>query len=110
VGVTGSKSKLGDNIQGVYTGKPGDVLQEGVHSGHEMLIVDRYDEDEDGKSDGYIVLQSQTGGACYEKIPYSESVVYDMTNVYDNTAGFADLLLGWNNYYIPESDYPSWMR
>ena len=111
VGVVGSTSEIGDNIIPVQKGLPGDVLQNGFWSGHEMLIVDKYDDDMDGVSDGYIVLQSRDIGLCYEKRPYNKDViVYDMTKVFDNSAGFADLLNGWQSYYIPESDYPSYLR
>ena len=64
----------------------------------------------DGKSDGYIVLQSRDIGVCYEKIPFGRTTVYDMTNVYENTARYSEYLYGWHDYYIPESNYPSWMR
>ena len=111
VGVLASKNTYGDNIIPVEKGQSGDVLQNGYSSGHEMLIVDKYDDDMDGISDGYIVLQSRDIGLCYEKRPYTAHIVtYDMTNVYNNTAGFASYLRGWNTYYIPTSDYPSYLR
>ena len=111
VGVVGSTSDIGDNIVAQQKGLPGDVLQNGWMSGHEMLIVDKYDDDMDGVSDGYIVLQSRNIGLCYEKRPYSAGViVYDMSKVFDNTAGFRDVLLGWQDYFIPESDYPSYLK
>ncbi len=111
VGVVGSTSEIGDNIVAQQKGLPGDVLQNGWMSGHEMLIVDKYDDDMDGVSDGYIVLQSRNIGLCYEKRPYSAGViVYDMSKVFDNTAGFRDVLLGWEDYFIPESDYPSYLK
>ena len=111
VGVTGSKTTYGDNIKPRQYGLPGDVLQNKVPSAHEMLIVDKYDDDMDGVSDGYIVLQSKDGGLCYENRPYSEGiVVYDMTNVFNNTAGFAQYLEPWKQYYIPTSDYPNYLK
>ena len=110
VGITGSTNKLGDNIKKVEYGLPGDVLQNGYQSGHEMLVVDKYDDDNDGVSDGYIVLQSRNIGLCYEKRPYSEVILYDMSKVFDNTAGFSHILKFWQNYYIPTSDYPSYLR
>ena len=68
------------------------------------------DDDKDGTSDGYIVLQSRDIGLCYEKIKYGSTVVYDMTAVYNNTASYREYLNGWIDYFIPTSDYPSWMR
>ena len=64
----------------------------------------------DGISDGYIVLQSRDIGLCYEKIKYGSTTVFDMSNVYNNTASFSTHLNGWQQYYIPESDYPVWMK
>ena len=114
VGALGSTSTYGDNIIPRNKGRSGDILQSFSNSGHEMLIVDKYDDDYDGVSDGYVVLQSRDIGHCYEKVPYTTSsdgvVVYDMTNVYNNTANFAQYLNGWNQYYIPESDYPSYLQ
>jgi hypothetical protein len=110
VGVMGSTNELGDNVKPVHEGRPGDVLQNGRLSGHEMLLVDRYDDNMDGVSDGYIVLQSRDIGLCYEKRPYERVILYDMTKVFDNTANFANLLLGWQQYYIPESDYPDYLK
>ena len=110
VGALASTNSYGDNIKDRRKGRPGDILQNGAQSGHEMLIVDKYDDDMDGKSDGYIVLQSRDIGACYEKIPFGHTTLYDMTNVYENTARYSEYLYGWHAYYIPESDYPRWMR
>ena len=111
VGIVGSTNEIGDNIIPINKGQPGDVLQNGHWSGHEMLIVDKYDDNMDGVSDGYIVLQSRDIGLCYEKRPYSAGViVYDMTKVFNNTAKFADHLLGWKQYYIPTSDFPSYYK
>ena len=110
VGVLGSKNSYGDNIIERHKGRSGDVLQSFPNSGHEMLIVDKYDDDMDGVSDGYIVLQSRDKGLCYEKVPYGRTTVYDLTNVYNNTAGFADYLRGWNAYHIPTSDYPDYLK
>ncbi len=110
VGVLGSTKTYGDNVIERHKGRSGDVLQSFPTSGHEMLIVDKYDDDNDGVSDGYIVLQSRDIGLCYEKVKYSSTTVYDMTAVYNNTATFAEYLNGWTDYYIPESDYPSYLR
>jgi hypothetical protein len=109
VGVLASTDSYGDNIIDRKKGRSGDILQNGAQSGHEMLIVDKYDEDMDGISDGYIVLQSRDIGVCYEKIPFGHTTVYDMTNVYNNSAKFKDYLYGWNDYFIPTNDYPNWM-
>ena len=110
VGVLASKSSYGDNIIERHKGRSGDVLQSYPNSGHEMLIIDKYDDNMDGVSDGYIVLQSRDMGLCYEKVPYGRTTVYDLTNVYNNTAGFAEYLNGWNAYYIPTSDYPDYLK
>ncbi len=114
VGALGSKNSYGDNIIPRNKGRSGDVLQSNFTSGHEMLIVDKYDDNNDGISDGYIVLQSRNIGHCYEKVPYNNSmggvVAYDMTNVYNNTASYGSYLRGWNQYYIPESDYPNYIK
>ena len=110
VAPVGSKKKIGDNIKQIEKGLPGDILQKGYSSAHEMLVVDKYDDDMDGKSDGYIVLQSRDIGLCYEKVPHTIGILYDMSAVFDNTAGFADMLEGWQQYYIPTSDYPAWLK
>ena len=110
IGALGSTSDYGDNIIPRKSGQSGDVLQSYATSGHDMLIVDKYDDNNDGLSDGYIVLQSRDIGLCYEKVKYGGTIVYDMSNVYSNTGGFADYLNGWQNYYIPESDYPSYLK
>ncbi len=110
VGALGSTKEYGDNIIERHKGRSGDVLQSFPGSGHEMLIVDKYDDDNDGISDGYIVLQSRDIGLCYEKVKYGSTTVYDMTAVYNNTARFSEYLNGWTQYIIPTSDYPSWMR
>jgi len=110
VGILGSTNEIGDNIKPVQQGHPGDVLQNGRWSGHEMLLVDRYDDDNDGISDGYIVLQSRDIGLCYEKRPYDKVILYDMTKVFDNTANFADHLYWGDSYIIPQSDYPDYLK
>ena len=110
VGPLGSKNTYADNIIDRHKGRSGDILQSHPTSGHEMLIVDKYDDDMDGISDGYIVLQSRDIGLCYEKIKYGSTTVFDMSNVYNNTASFSTHLNGWQQYYIPESDYPVWMK
>ena len=110
VGALASKSSYGDNIIPRNKARSGDVLQSYPSSGHEMLIVDKYDDNNDGVSDGYIVLQSRDIGHCYEKVPYKSVVAYDMTNVYNNTAGYASYLRGWQQYHIPESDYPDYIK
>ena len=110
VGALASTKTYGDNIIERHKGRSGDILQSYPTSGHEMLIVDKYDDDMDGVSDGYIVLQSRDIGLCYEKIKYGSTVVYDMTAVYNNTANYREYLNGWNDYFILTSDYPSWMR
>ena len=110
VGALGSTKSYGDNIIDRRKGRSGDILQSFPTSGHEMLIVDKYDDDMDGQSDGYIVLQSRDIGLCYEKIPFGTTTVYDMTAVYDNTAGYAKYLNGWQQYYIPTSDFPFWLK
>ena len=110
VGALASTKSYGDNIIDRRKGRSGDILQSFPTSGHEMLIVDKYDDDMDGQSDGYIVLQSRDIGLCYEKIPFGTTTVYDMTAVYDNTAGYAKYLNGWQQYYIPTSDFPFWLK
>lgn len=111
VGIVGSTNEIGDNIVPVEQGQPGDILQNGHWSGHEMLVIDKYDDDMDGISDGYIVLQSRDIGLCYEKRPYKAGIIlYDMTKVFNNTANFADHLYGWKEYYIPTSDYPDYLK
>ncbi len=112
-GNIGGIKRHGDNRVKYTQGRPGDVLQS--CTGHEMLIIDKYDEDLDGVSDGYIVAESNydSGGHAYAKKAYEGYVyfcgVYDMTGVFDNTAGSAKSLRFWQNYHIPTESWPAYL-
>lgn len=112
-GNIGGIEGFGKNKVGTYEGMPGDILQSCTL--HEMLIIDKYDDDMDGWSDGYIIAESNDdyGGQVYCKKPYNTysrfCKVFDMTGVYENTATLAWRLKFWQNYHIPTDAWPDYL-
>lgn len=97
-----------------YHGRGGDILQSCTN--HEMLIIDKYDDNTDGLSDGYIVAESNddAGGQAYCKKPFDSYSrvcrVFDMTGVFENTATQAKSLRFWQNYHIPQDAWPDYLK
>ena len=116
-GDIGGVGALHANRVGTYEGRPGDVLQ-GVTkpNHHEMIIIDRYDDDMDGESDGYIVAESNDdeGGQVYCKKKFATYAkyckVFNMDGVYYNTATQQWMLKFWNNYHIPVDAMPEFLQ
>lgn len=116
-GDIGGVGGLHKNRVGTYEGRPGDVLQ-GVTkpNHHEMVIIDRYDDDMDGVSDGYIVAESNDdeGGQVYCKKPFATYAkfckVFNMDGVYYNTATQQIMLKFWSNYHIPMDAWPEYLK
>lgn len=116
-GDIGGVGGLHKNRVGTYEGRPGDVLQ-GVTkpNHHEMVIIDRYDDDMDGVSDGYIVAESNDdeGGQVYCKKPFATYAkfckVFNMDGVYYNTATQQRMLKFWSNYHIPMDAWPEYLQ
>lgn len=112
-GDIGGIGKLKANKVGTYEGRGGDVLQSSTN--HEMVIIDRYDDDMDGESDGYIVAESNNdeGGQVYCKKPFDKyskyCKVFNMDGVFFNTATQQRMLKFWKNYHIPESAWPDYL-
>ncbi len=113
-GDIGGIGKRSANKVGTYEGRPGDVLQSCTY--HEMVIIDRYDEDMDGESDGYMVAESNDdeGGQVYCKKPFDTyskyCKVFNMDGVFYNTATEQRMLKFWNEYHIPESEWPEFLK
>jgi len=113
-GNIGGLRKHGDNRLNAYHGRSGDVLQSCTE--HEMLIIDKYDDDMDGWSDGYIVAESNDdiGGQGYCKKPfatYSRACrVFDMDGVFYNTGKLNHMLKYWQNFHIPTTDWPDFLK
>ena len=120
MGETGDIGGIGGlhkNRVGTYEGRPGDVLQGRTKPNHhEMVIIDRYDEDMDGESDGYLVAESNDdeGGQVYCKKNFERYAkfcrVFNMDGVYYNTATQQRMLKFWNNYHIPMSAWPEYLQ
>lgn len=97
-----------------YLGRAGDVLTSSTD--HEMLIIDKYDDNRDGISDGYIVAESSydTGGIGYAKKPfptYSKFCrVYNMDGAFYNTGKQTKIMRFWNTYHAPEETWPDFFR
>lgn len=112
-GNIGGIARPGDNQRSAYQGRAGDVLQSCTK--HEMFIIDKYDDDRDGWSDGYIVVESNDteGGQVYCKKPfdtYSRACrVFDMDGVYLNTSTLGSRLRFWQNFHIPQEDWPAYL-
>ena len=116
-GDIGGIGGLHKNKVGTYEGRPGDVLQGlTLPNHHEMVIIDRYDDDMDGESDGYIVAESNDteGGQVYCKKSFERYAkyckVFNMDGVFYNTATQQKMLKFWNNYHIPQEDWPEFLR
>ncbi len=113
-GDIGGVGKLRANKVGTYEGRGGDVLQSCTN--HEMVIIDRYDDDMDGESDGYMVAESNDdeGGQVYCKKPfkgYSQYCkVFNMDGVFYNTATQQNMLKFWKEYHIPEDAWPEFLQ
>ena len=116
-GDIGGVGGLHRNRVGTYEGRPGDILQ-GVTkpNHHEMIIIDRYDDDKDGESDGYLIAESNDdeGGQVYCKKPYATYAkfckVFNMDGVYYNTATQQIMLKYWSNYHIPMDAWPEFLQ
>ena len=97
-----------------YLGRAGDVLTSSTD--HEMLIIDKYDDDKDGVSDGYIVAESSydTGGIGYSKKPFKDYSrfcrVYNMDGAFYNTGKQTKIMKFWNTYHAPEDTWPDFFR
>lgn len=113
-GDIGGVGRRGANKVGTYEGRGGDVLQSCTY--HEMVIIDRYDEDMDGESDGYMVAESNDdeGGQVYCKKPFATyskyCKVFNMDGVFYNTATMQNHLKFWQEYHIPEDVWPEFLR
>ena len=113
-GDIGGIGKRSANRVGTYEGRGGDVLQSSTL--HEMVIIDRYDEDGDGESDGYMVAESNNdeGGQVYCKKPFATyskyCKVFNMDGVFYNTATLQNMLKYWQNYHIPEDAWPEFLK
>lgn len=97
-----------------YMGRAGDVLTSSTD--HEMLIIDKYDDNKDGVSDGYIVAESSydTGGIGYSKKPFKDYSrfcrVYNMDGAFYNTGKQTKIMKFWNTYHAPEDTWPDFFR
>ena len=116
-GDIGGVGGLHKNRIGTYEGRPGDVLQgRTLPNHHEMVIIDRYDDDLDGESDGYLVAESNDdeGGQVYCKKPFDTYSrfcrVFNMDGVYYNTATQQRMLKFWSNYHIPMDAWPEYLQ
>ncbi len=113
-GDIGGVGKRSANKVGTYEGIGGDVLQSCTY--HEMVIIDRYDDDKDGESDGYMVAESNDdeGGQVYCKKPFATyskyCKVFNMDGVFYNTATQQKHLKYWQEYHIPTSAWPEFLQ
>ncbi|MBQ7278122.1 MAG: hypothetical protein IJR17_02840 [Clostridia bacterium] len=109
-GLLGKDSKR----QSPYAGLAGDVMTS--RTDHEMLIIDKYDDDKDGQSDGYIVAESavDTGGIGYKKHDFKTYSrfcdVWNMDGAFYNTAAPNSRLKFWNSYHAPKDTWPDFFR
>ena len=93
-----------------YYGLAGDVMTS--RTDHEMLIMDKYDDNKDGLSDGYIVAESSydTGGIGYNKMPFDTYSrfcdVWNMDGAYYNTGKQTKQMKYWFDYHAPRSSWP----
>jgi hypothetical protein len=113
-GDIGGIGKRSANRVGTYEGRGGDVLQSCTY--HEMVIIDRYDDNKDGESDGYMVAESNNdeGGQVYCKKPFATyskyCKVFNMDGVFFNTATLQDKLSFWQHYHIPTDAWPEFLK
>ena len=109
-GILGKNSKRAS----AYSGLAGDILTSRTH--HEMLLIDKYDDNKDGLSDGYIVAESakDTGGIGYKKHDFKTYSrfcdVWNMDEAFYNTAEPNKNMKFWNSYHAPVSSWPDYFK
>ena len=109
-GILGKTSKRASS----YSGLAGDVLTSRTH--HEMLLIDKYDDNRDGISDGYIVAESakDTGGIGYKKHDFKTYSrfcdVWNMDGAFYNTAQPNRNMMFWNSYHAPKDSWPDFFK
>ena len=105
-GILGKNSKRASS----YAGLAGDILTSRTH--HEMLLIDKYDDNRDGVSDGYIVAESakDTGGIGYKKHDFKTYSrfcdVWNMDGAFYNTAEPNRNMKFWKSYHAPRESWP----
>ena len=97
-----------------YSGLAGDILTSRTH--HEMLLIDKYDDDKDGLSDGYIVAESakDTGGIGYKKHDFKTyskfCYVWNMDGAFYDTAEPNKYMKFWHDYHAPVAAWPDYFK
>ncbi len=105
-GILGKTSKRARS----YSGLAGDILTSRTH--HEMVLIDKYDDNRDGLSDGYIVAESaaDTGGIGYKKHDFKTYSlfcdVWNMDGAFYNTAQPNKNMKFWHTYHAPRDSWP----
>ena len=101
-----------DNIIPRNRCQAGDVLK--TTTTHTMMVVDRLDTDKDGCDDSYLILEMVNPIMTLSVKSFSSiraCTAYDMSAVFEDTGAERKFLAYWpDSFYIPEAEWPEYLR